>query len=396
MSGPNIELTALLVCPSRELAELFHSAIASSRTFEVLAELKSLPSQQTLEIRLRQLQPDVLLVDLSTDLEAAGELIRMVAGMRPAPFVIGLHTHNDSEVILQALRFGANEFLYAPFEWSAQEEAAARARRLKRPEPAQQKELGKIAVFASAKPGSGATTLATQTAFALKRHTNKRVLLADFDVTGGAISFFLKLNHAHSLIDVMEAGPLDPGRWAALTVSFGSVDVLPAPEAPYVDAFDQGRLLEVLQSMRAQYDWIVIDLPSIFSRISLLALSESDKAYLVSTSELPSLHLTRKAVSLLAQLGFGKDRFHVLVNRVNKNDGITGSEISKLFDCPVHASFPDDYFSLHRVITLGRPLATDCELGRAIDGLTSKLAGAASTERPRTAGAIEGKPAYSI
>src|ERR1700716_2702805 len=128
MSGSNTELTALLVAPGGELADLFHSAIASSRTFEVLADLKSYPSQQTLEIRLRQLQPDVVLVDLSTDPDVAGELIRAASGMRPAIFVIGLHTHNDSEVILQALRFGANEYMHAPFDWEAQQDAVARVR----------------------------------------------------------------------------------------------------------------------------------------------------------------------------------------------------------------------------------------------------------------------------
>ena len=41
----------------------------------------------------------------------------------------------------------------------------------------------------------------------------------------------------------------------------------------------------------------------------------------------------------------------------------------KLFNCPVHASLPNDYFSLHRVVTLGQPLGPEGELGKAIERL---------------------------
>ena len=41
--------------------------------------------------------------------------------------------------------------------------------------------------------------------------------------------------------------------------------------------------------------------------------------------------------------------------------------MEKLFGCPVHASLPNDYFSLHRVVTLGQPLGAEGELGKAIE-----------------------------
>ena len=47
--------------------------------------------------------------------------------------------------------------------------------------------------------------------------------------------------------------------------------------------------------------------------------------------------------------------------------------MEKLFGCPVHASLPNDYFSLHRVVTLGQPLGGDGELGKAIENLASRL-----------------------
>jgi pilus assembly protein CpaE len=304
-----------------------------------------------------------------------------------------LHSHNDSEAILSSVRSGACEFLYSPFDITIQQEAVTRLRRMRQPESASEMNTGRVIAFSSAKPGSGASTLATQTAFALKRATGKRILLADLDLSGGSIGFFLKLNQYHSLVDVLAGGELDVSRWSDCTVSCGGVDILTAPDKPHLESIDPARFQEALQYIRFLYDWIVIDLPSIFNRLSLLTLSETERAFLVSTSELPSLHLTRKAIALLSQLGFAKDRVQVVVNRVNKKDGLAGGDLGKLFDCPVQASFPNDYFSLHRVITLGRPLANDCELGRAIEVLVSKVVGGGSAEKKRLGGVLHAKPA---
>ena len=165
---------------------------------------------------------------------------------------------------------------------------------------------------ASTKPGSGASTIATQTAFSLERITGKRVLLADCDLTGGTIGFYLKLSHNYSLVDALQhAEHLDPALWNSLTVNYGGVDVLPAPAAPYADAVDPARMRLLLEQARHLYDWVVVDLPSVFNQISLMAISECERAFLISTAELPSLHLTRKALTMLDQLGFPLSLIHI-------------------------------------------------------------------------------------
>jgi len=43
------------------------------------------------------------------------------------------------------------------------------------------------------------------------------------------------------------------------------------------------------------------------------------------------------------------------MNRVDKRDELGAPEIEKLFNCSVHSRIPNDYFSLHRAVTLGQP-----------------------------------------
>jgi len=368
------ELTAILIAPDRSVADQFLKSVSDSRAFQVLADLKNYPPQQTLDIRLRQLKPDVVLIDVSTNLDEACELIQFVGSFRPVAQVVGLHSENHSEAIVRALRAGASEFLHGPFDANSQQEAIARIRRLRQPENTTQPEIGRVLAFTNSKPGSGASTLAAQTAFAIRRHTGERVLLIDLDLTGGTLAFYLKLHHTASVTDAFErSGDLDPTTWASIIAHCDGVDVLPAPDVPDNNPPEPNRLHDVIEFSRMLYSWVILDVPAIPHRTSLLSVSECDEAYVVSTSELASLHLTRRAVNVLEQLGFTKDRFRVLINRTSKKDGIGGSDMEKIFNCPVHRTFPNDYFSLHRVISLGQSLTSECDLGRTIDKHAAEL-----------------------
>jgi len=390
------QITALLIAPNRDLAQQFVATLPQTRAFQILADLKSYPPAQTLEIRIRQLKPHAILLDLATDLTVATELIRFISSLTPPIQVVGLDTRNDSDAILQSLRAGATEFLAAPFELASQRDAIARLRRLCGSEAPVSNEAGHVVAFSSAKPGSGASTLATQTAFALRRLTGQRILLADFDLTGGTIGFYLKLSHNYSVVDALQhAEHLDATLWSSLAVNHGGVDILPSPAAPYAEPIDGGRLRVLIDYARQLYDWVILDLPTVFSQISLIALAECERAYLVSTSELPSLHLTRKAMSMITQVGLPKERFEVLVNRVERRDDIGGANLEKLFNCPVHASLPNDYFSLHRVVTLGQPLGSEGELGKAIEKLAVGLCGSFDEGKKPGPGVRELKPALS-
>ncbi len=387
-------LNALVIVPDREVADQFAATLPETRAFQVLADMKSYPSRQTLDIRLRQLRPDVVLLDVASDLDLACDLITFISTARPPVHVIGLHRLNDSAAIVRILRLGATEFLHAPFEVTTQRDAVARIRRLRSPETDSPPELGQVVVFSSAKPGSGASTLATQTAWALARLTSKSVLLIDLNLDGGTIGFSLGVNHPYSVYDALQhADQLDSAAWSALAASLGGFDLLPAPDVPSDETVEPSRLHELLEYARMHYDWVILDVPIIFHRLGLLALSESDNAFLVATSELPSLHLARRAVGMLIDLGFGKERFQLVVNRTRKSDGIGASDMEKILNCPVRTSLPNDHFSLNRTMTSGVAMDSGSELGKAVESMAGRLAGLNVVEKKRSTGLFAGRAA---
>jgi pilus assembly protein CpaE len=229
---------------------------------------------------------------------------------------------------------------------------------------------GRLVVFSSAKPGSGASTLAAHTAFALHEVTGQRILLVDFALWSGTMRLLFKLPEVPSVAEALSAVDANtlhatPEAWAPLVQRKGGVDVLPSPGALAIGNPDPSKLRRILECARPVYDWVIVDLPTVFERLSLLMLPESDHGFLVTTPELPSLHLTRKAVSQLAQIGLSLNNFHVIVNRAGRADEVTLEAMAKIFKAPVYATFPNDYLSLHKALSAGQPIGP-CALERAL------------------------------
>jgi pilus assembly protein CpaE len=368
------ELTALLICPNRPLAQQFTTTLADNKTFNILADVKSYPTPQALDMRVRQLRPDLILLDLSSSLETALGLMPYITSFRPTVHIIGLHSTSEAEIIMRSLRAGATEFLCAPFDLATQNTVMARVLRLRETEERTQPQRGQLIAFVGAKAGYGATTLAYNTAYAL-RAANRKVLLADFDLLGGTISFALKLNHNYSLLDgIRHSDQLDTALWNALIGNAGGLDVMPAPDKPEAMTFEGHRVHEVLEYARVMYELVVVDLPSAYERISIATLGDADQVFIVCTPELPSLHMTRKCITFLDQMGFSRDRFRVLVNRTTRRDELSREDMEKVFNFPVYFGFPDDYQTVHRALTAGRPAPPNCDLGRQVAKFSQSLA----------------------
>ena len=370
-------LAAVAILPNRSLAQEVLSALPEGRAFRIAAEWTSYPPVFKLEAQLRQAHPEVVLIDVSSDLAQSARLIEAISGMRTPVAVIALHTTNEASALLECLRAGAAEFLCSPFTPESQRQAGARVRSLLPAEPTEHSKRGRLVAFASAKPGSGASTLAAHTAFALHEVTGQRILLADFALWSGTIRLLFKLPGVPSLAEALQAVDANrlyanPQTWAALVQRKEGVDLLPAPGVLSAGNADPSKLRKILDCARPVYDWIIVDLPTVFERLSLLMLPESEHGFLVTTPELPSLHLTRKAVSLLAQVGLSQDHFKVIVNRAGRADEVNLDAMAKIFKAPVHAAFPNDYLSLHKALSAGQPIGP-CTLERSLRDFAKAL-----------------------
>ena len=83
------------------------------------------------------------------------------------------------------------------------------------------------------------------------------------------------------------------------------------------------------------------------------------------------------------------------VNRLNRKADISTADMEKIFTCSVFATFPNDYYALHKVVTRAEPLPADCELGRSVEEISARIAGLGQSDKRTGAAVLESKPALS-
>ena len=383
------ELAAILICPNRGLAQRFVATIPETRAFHLVADIDGYPNVRQLDSRLRQLRPDVVLLDLSADIEKAVQLISAVAAIRPAIHVIGLHEHNDAAVIIRSLRAGSTEFLCAPFDVESQSTVIARILRLRQSDNESAPNRGQVFSFVGAKAGQGATTLAYHAACIGAEGGKRKVLIVDFDLTGGTLSFIARTSCSYSLLDALRhSEKIDATLWNALVTSHGNLDLLAAPDKPELATIEGGRIHDLLEYARGSYDVVILDLPAAYERVSQVILGESDKIFLVSGAELPSLHLTRKLIGYLEQMQIGRERMSLVVNRMRRRQGLSTEDMEKVFAFPISAVLPEDNTALHRAQTTAKPVASNCDLGRAYQDFAKKLFAEPGAEKKKGVGSL--------
>src|SRR6056297_3091239 len=132
-----------------------------------------------------QTTPDVGVIALDSDQEKAIKLIGRLAIQSPATVILAASSSNDGQIILQAIRSGAREFLTLPL---AEEDLAMALQRV-----GQQKFGGtsggsrkcEIIAVAGATGGVGATSTAVNLGCVLAENPKNSVALIDMDLALG-------------------------------------------------------------------------------------------------------------------------------------------------------------------------------------------------------------------
>jgi receptor protein-tyrosine kinase/non-specific protein-tyrosine kinase len=122
----------------------------------------------------------------------------------------------------------------------------------------QAKSGGKCVIVSSATAGDGRTLTALNLALALRSSFQRHVLLVDCDLHHPALHEALLVERRPGVTDAVAAG----ARPSAVMVS-AKLSVLPAgrPSSNATAILKSDAMAALLQQMRAEYDWIIIDTP---------------------------------------------------------------------------------------------------------------------------------------
>ncbi len=364
----------LLICPSqgltKDLTQLFHGAMTQAQILEIPVYPPMAGLMEVLGVH----SPDVAVADIVSDRERGLQLIREISSINPKMQILALISGNDTDLILKCLRAGAADFLSHPFSTDQLREIIGRLV-AKNPNIRGTGKAGRVYAVVPAKGACGASTVASGLIFHWKKRAGKN-LLADLDPLTGTISFLLKLKSQFSFMDAINrAQTLDADLWRNLVTATSGVDVMLSPDGAVEGLHDLMDASGLIDFARWNYETSVLDVAGPYGPWNLSILKHCDEILLVSTNELPSLQATQRALNYVEQHRIDRSKVKLIVNRYNRDVGLSKEVIETAIRCEVFHLLPSDFEGVQRAMIDGKPTPVSSPFGKGLSQLAEKLGG---------------------
>ncbi len=338
--------------------------------------------------------PDVVLIDLTRDQNACFAFAAHLRRLRPSVCLVACSPVQDpsSELLMQAMRSGMQEFLRQPIEATTLQEVLERFIKARGPS-AEPEAVEKLTVVMGSKGGVGATTVAVNLGVQLASLTKKRVVLLDFARPLGHVSLLLDLQPRFSIRDAIEslerldshyftglltrhksgleilAGTTDPDEWFHI----------PVPVLP--------RVVNVAQS---SCDYLLMDLGSVYSSEWSSVLHLARTIVVVAQADVPAMWTLERHVAAMKGFGLDPDRLQIVINRWHRNDDEALKAFEKKVKRSIFARIPNDFRQVSEAVNLGAPLSRNHQdpLMSRFRQMASQLAGVAPPAGGKRGGTI--------
>lgn len=301
---------------------------------------------------------DLVIVDARGDMSSAMAAVERVRAAAPAVGIFVVADVQQPDLILQAMRAGANEF----FTWPPPEGAFFDAidRTAARRQSSTAARQAKTLVFFGAKGGAGTTTLAVNCGVELARLSKRPTLIVDVKPGLGEVALFLGIRSRYTLLDAIDnLHRLDSEFLRELAVKHKSgLDILAGSddfERP--GPGDSAGLEEVFRLMARQYEYIVVDAGSQINACTVAAMYTADTICFVANPDVPSVRNAQRLLDRIGQLGSCRDRVRILLNRAAEPYPIPPAQIEAALGHPIHHTFPSDYRTVSTALNSGVPVA---------------------------------------
>ena len=325
-----------------------------------------------------QSPPDLVAVDIRGDAAAGMAAIERLRANLPTTAIFAVAQTTDPELILQAMRAGANEFFMWPVPEDSFQGAVRRTAARRDSAHAQAKPPSTTMVFFGAKGGAGTTTVAVNCAVELARLTKRQTLIVDLKAGFGEVALFLGVRPRYTVLDALESlHRLDKDFLHELCAKHKSgLEILAGSEQfERPGAQDAGAVEELFRVVGKSYDYVVVDAGNQINSCSIAALYAADTIFVVATPDVPSVRNAQRLVDRVRQLGVGGERIRILLNRASDQHMIGQKQIETALGYGIHHTFTSDYRTVSTALNSGVPLAlaNQSEIASQFDAFTRQL-----------------------
>ena len=329
---------------------------------------------------------DVFIVDIRSDASSGMATIERLRAAQHHVSIFAVASTAEPELILQAMRAGANEF----FAWNAAaggrsfeesfQGAIRRTAARRDAATAGARQPCVTHVFLGAKGGAGTTTVTVNTAVEIARLTKRPTVVIDMKQCLGEVALFLGVRPRFTVLDAIEnLHRLDRDFLRELMTRHKSgLDILAGSEQfDRPNANDASAIEELLRVLGKLYDFIIIDAGNVINACAVASLYAADTVFLVANPDVPSIRNAQRLVDRVRQLGAGSERVKVLLNRTSEHHLIEPKQIETALGLGIHQKFASDYRTVSTALNSGVPLtlSNHSELASQFVHFTKQLVG---------------------
>lgn len=332
---------------------------------------------------LRQIQDvrsEVVIVDI--DPQSPDRAIHSIELIQASTSDIAIFAVGDlqrPETIVSAMRVGAREYLERNAGPESLVEAFSRFSALR---SRARTASGRARVFmvTNAKGGSGATTIAVNTATALQE-LHSQTLLVDFAPLGHA-ALHLNARPTFGLVDALQnLHRIDTSLLDGLmTTCQGGLQLLAGPQQPHMTVPTSAELARLFDLLVSQFRYVVVDCSNRVDDTARMLCELSNAVLMVAQADVVSLWSAGRKRGFLEE-GGARDRVKLVLNRYKKIPGFSDEDVEAATNCKVLWKVPNNHQAIAPAIDKGAPIAShqNIDVARSFHGLAELLADASPT-----------------
>lgn len=287
----------------------------------------------------KQHQPDVVLMDINMpDMDGIAATEALLSQV-PQTQVIMMSVQGEQDYLRRAMLAGAREFLTKPI---GAEELYNSIRHVYRLQTTQRRYVpsgpveqgpgggdggsqGQIVAVFSPKGGVGTSSIAANLAVALRLLTNKKVALVDGNLIFGDIGVVMNLVSNKTIADLANRiSELDRDLLNDVMATHTSqVKVLLAPPNPQTgELVTSDHLRAILELLRKEFDYVVVDTQSSFQDRALAVLDMADRIVALMTLEMPCIKNIKLFLEVAELLEYPPEKTLLVLNKADSRLGI--------------------------------------------------------------------------
>lgn len=316
-----------------------------------------------------RISPDIALI--FKPLDGSGvDLVQYIHTEIERANIVFLSDSEDFELLRDVVRAGALEFFVIPSEISLLTQRIDKIVKLTKQEKSNEptptghnfkRGRGQIYSFYSGKGGCGRTFLSSAFAQTLKLESTAEVLLIDLNLQFGGIETFLGIESNRSLVElesVIDELNENHIRNVIEKEKYSSLEILLSPrDVESAENLSDDFVSKLLRACRRNYDFVIIDLPTVIDENTYVALEESDFIYYVMTADTPSLQVFKMVETLFNRLSIDmENRLGLVVNQNWKDTELKPTDLKGFVNYPVTTEIRRDFKAVQSFANKGQPL----------------------------------------